>query len=210
MSRWKGTCRILIILLITGCAATKPAEDIALIKEFPEKETVLPKPPIDKQSAIFLDSAGRPAGTGDLGKPAGVAFRIGQGWHPAALSAAGLPKDKYGLVDWTKIVRENLIAPAHSLNPADIEMPPLIFDVLVPAKSDFVNNVVFPHETHTYWFQCEMCHPKIFVPSKGETKMSMVEISQGKFCGVCHGKVAFPISDCIRCHTQPKASITQK
>ncbi|HHS83474.1 MAG TPA: cytochrome C, partial [Gammaproteobacteria bacterium] len=61
-----------------------------------------------------------------------------------------------------------------------------------------------PHNAHTYWLGCENCHPAIFVMGKGKNKMSMVEISEGKWCGRCHGKVAFPLTDCSRCHTQKK------
>jgi c(7)-type cytochrome triheme protein len=41
--------------------------------------------------------------------------------------------------------------------------------------------------------------------SKGATKYSMVEIFEGKYCGVCHGTVAFPNIDCQRCHVKPVA-----
>ena len=32
----------------------------------------------------------------------------------------------------------------------------------------------------------------------------MTNIIEGQFCGVCHGKVAFPLTDCARCHTTMK------
>jgi uncharacterized OB-fold protein len=32
----------------------------------------------------------------------------------------------------------------------------------------------------------------------------MAAILLGQKCGVCHGKVAFPVSECKRCHSQPK------
>jgi hypothetical protein len=32
----------------------------------------------------------------------------------------------------------------------------------------------------------------------------MVQILLGEKCGVCHGKVAFPVSECRRCHSKPK------
>jgi len=32
----------------------------------------------------------------------------------------------------------------------------------------------------------------------------------GQKCGVCHGKVAFPVTDCRRCHTQKKDTMTKK
>jgi c(7)-type cytochrome triheme protein len=160
--------------------------------------------PNDPSSVIYLDTSGKPAGLGDPSKPPSVAYKAGQGWHPQALSAAGLPKDKYGLVDWAKLVRENIIKPKPSLDPNADEMPPLKMDVVIPAKGDFVNDVLYPHEMHTYWLKCEVCHPKIFVPAKGQNNMTMVGIVQGKWCGRCHGKVAFPLTDCNRCHTVPK------
>jgi uncharacterized OB-fold protein len=32
----------------------------------------------------------------------------------------------------------------------------------------------------------------------------MASILMGEKCGVCHGKVAFPVSDCRKCHSQNK------
>lgn len=164
--------------------------------------------PSDPASVIYLDTSGKPAGLGDPSKPPSAAYKMGQGWHPTALSATGLPKDRYGLIDWAKIVRENILKPRHSLDTSEEEMPPLKMDVLIPAKGDFVNDVIYPHEMHTYWLKCEICHASvggpIFMPAAGSNQMTMVEIAQGKFCGRCHGKVAFPLSDCNRCHTSPK------
>ena len=34
-------------------------------------------------------------------------------------------------------------------------------------------------------------------------KFSMVENFEGKFCGACHGSVAFPNQDCGLCHAKP-------
>lgn len=160
--------------------------------------------PDDPSSVLYLDTAGNKAGIGDPDVPASESVKIGLGWHPKALSASGLPRDRYGLVDWAKLVREGLIKPRHSLDPNAEEMPPLPMDVLIPAKSDFVDDVIYPHEIHTWWLKCEVCHPKIFIPAKGENKMTMSEITAGEWCGRCHGKVAFPLTDCTRCHVSPK------
>ena len=46
--------------------------------------------------------------------------------------------------------------------------------------------------------------PAIFTPQKGANQMSMAGILLGKQCGVCHGKVAFPVSECRRCHSRKK------
>ena len=73
--------------------------------------------PSDPTSVIYLDTKGNLAGVGDPSKPASTAFRAGRAWHPQALSATGLPKDRYGLIDWAKLVRENLVKPKPSLDP---------------------------------------------------------------------------------------------
>jgi len=39
---------------------------------------------------------------------------------------------------------------------------------------------------------------------KGANQISMASILMGEKCGVCHGKVAFPVSECRRCHSQAK------
>ncbi|MBI5238058.1 MAG: hypothetical protein HY887_06510 [Deltaproteobacteria bacterium] len=167
--------------------------------------------PTDPSSVLYLDTAGKPAGLGDPNKPPGMGYKVGRGWHPQALTSTSLPKDKYGLIDWAKIVREKIVKPRHSLNIEDEEMPPLQLDIVITAKSDFVNDVLYPHEIHTYWLKCEVCHDTkggaIFVPKKGgNTNMSMVAIANGQYCGRCHNKVSFPLGDCKRCHTVPKGA----
>jgi c(7)-type cytochrome triheme protein len=166
--------------------------------------------PDDPTSVIYLGTKGQLAGRGDPDKPAGIGYQKGRAWHPQALEAAGLPKDKFGLVDWAKIVREGLIKPKHSLDPNADEFPPLQMDVVIKAKGDYVNDVLYPHEIHTWWLKCEVCHPKIFVPAAGQNNMSMIGIVKGKWCGRCHNKVAFPLSNCTRCHTVPKKKVSKK
>jgi uncharacterized OB-fold protein len=36
----------------------------------------------------------------------------------------------------------------------------------------------------------------------------MASILLGQKCGVCHGKVAFPVSECRLCHSKKKADTT--
>jgi len=47
---------------------------------------------------------------------------------------------------------------------------------------------------------CNSCHIKIFMPLAGSNDLTMSTIVKGQACGVCHGKVAFPLNDCTRCH----------
>ncbi len=172
----------------------------------PQQQTA-PAPVAAKKvdrSAIYLGSDGRMAGTGDPSATVSEAYRLGQSPHPQALSAPGLPKDKFGLVDWVAMVDQQTITPVGSLQPGAPEIPPFDMSVVIKAKGDFVNDVLFQHKTHTYWLSCEICHNGIFIMAKGQNKMSMQEISQGQWCGRCHGKVSFPLTDCVRCHSQPK------
>jgi c(7)-type cytochrome triheme protein len=64
--------------------------------------------------------------------------------------------------------------------------------------------VRFPHLQHTLWLDCSNCHDKIFKQQTGATKISMQKILQGEQCGVCHGAVAFPLTECTRCHSVPR------
>ena len=163
--------------------------------------------PRDPKSILYLDSKGQAAGTGDVSQSgvASAAAKAGAGWHPAALTSTIVPKDKYGLVDWAKAVKDNIVSPKHSIDPnAEPDAEPMDMDVEIQSKSDFVNDVVYPHAIHTYWLSCEVCHDKIFQMAAGQNNMSMSGIAEGKWCGRCHGKVAFPLTDCNRCHTKPK------
>ncbi len=106
-------------------------------------------------------------------------------------------------VNWVKALEEGSIAPWVDLE--DPEAEPFLLDlVIVREVKGSMPNVVYPHQPHTEWLDCSNCHDEIFVPAKGENQISMAGILLGQQCGVCHGKVAFPVSDCKRCHSQPK------
>lgn len=114
-----------------------------------------------------------------------------------------LPKDAVDAIDFVKSFKENIIKPRGSLDPNAPEVPPFPFDVEIPAVGA-MPNVIFPHFPHTFWLDCANCHPNIFIMKKGANPISMVKIVNGEFCGRCHGKIAFPISNCTRCHVKPK------
>jgi len=63
-------------------------------------------------------------------------------------------------------------------------------------------DIIFSHSKHVVWSGCGMCHPDTFAIETGKTKMNMKEIVAGEFCGRCHGTVAFPLNDCLRCHSK--------
>ena len=124
--------------------------------------------------------------------------------HPVAFDY--LPKTPLGYVDWVKAITENHINPKESLDPDYRPMPPIDFDVVFQIGGD-TPDVVYPHYPHTIWLDCRNCHPAIFKMKAGANPVTMEKIFRGEFCGRCHGKVAFPISDCNRCHSRPKTKI---
>ncbi|MBI1819605.1 MAG: cytochrome c3 family protein [Nitrospirae bacterium] len=124
--------------------------------------------------------------------------------HPLAFDY--LPKAKQGYVDWVEALRQGIIHPRENLtgDPNVPTMPPLDFNIIFQAKGD-IPDVVYPHRPHTEWLDCRNCHPGIFKMQAGSNPVTMEKIIQGEFCGRCHGKVAFPLSDCTRCHSKPKS-----
>lgn len=119
------------------------------------------------------------------------------------------PVTKYGnRIDWSAALEEKWVSPARYLT-----TPPLP-DEVNERKLDLdtawinVPPSLFPHRKHTAWLDCNDCHPNIFNIKKKTTRIEMVKILKGEYCGLCHGSVAFPLTDCKRCHptmrTPPK------
>lgn len=114
-----------------------------------------------------------------------------------------LPKAKMGYIDWVEAIKQGIIDPKESLDPNTVTMRPLDFDIIFKVKGD-LPDVIYPHYPHTIWLDCRNCHPGIFLMKAGSNPVTMEKILQGEFCGRCHGTVAFPVSDCFRCHSRPK------
>jgi len=115
-----------------------------------------------------------------------------------------LPKSTSGnYVNWSRAMEEQLLNPRYDID--DPDAPAVVLDLnIVREVKGSMPDVVYPHKAHTEWLDCANCHPAIFIPQKGANQISMASIILGEKCGVCHGKVAFPISECRRCHSQPK------
>jgi len=122
-----------------------------------------------------------------------------------------LNKGKSGnYVDWVKSLEKAEIKPLYDLKDKNAKSMPLDLKIVREVKGS-MPDVVFTHRQHTEWLDCSNCHPDIFIPQKGANQMSMAEIMLGKKCGVCHGKVAFPVSECRLCHSaKTKAKKTSK
>lgn len=119
----------------------------------------------------------------------------------SSMSRPMLPKSSQGnSIDWSR----SLLSIKYSLDPKASSMPyDSVLELAAEAKG--IPPAYFPHGEHVYLLDCANCHPDIFNIKKKTTKhFSMRYITQGLFCGVCHGKVAFPVDDCERCHPAMK------
>ena len=65
-------------------------------------------------------------------------------------------------------------------------------------SEDHEDDAFFPHSTHTQWLNCRNCHMPIYKFRRNFTTMK--EKKKGVSCGICHGKVAFSLKTCQRCH----------
>lgn len=103
-------------------------------------------------------------------------------------------------VDWIKALREGHIAPRTNIAP-ETKIRVLDLDIVFPDTAG-QPQVVFPHRQHTEWLDCANCHENLFKSRRGANDISMLDILQGEYCGRCHGAVAFPLTECKRCHSR--------
>jgi c(7)-type cytochrome triheme protein len=129
--------------------------------------------------------------------------------QPPLAAFGALTKSNDGnRVDWVKSLNESKINPRFDRN--DPNAKPMVMDMnIVREVKGSMPDVVYPHKEHTQWLDCSNCHPAIFIPQKGANQISMAAILLGQKCGVCHGKVAFPVSDCRRCHSKTKTPVVK-
>ena len=115
---------------------------------------------------------------------------------------AKLPKGFYG-IDWMAAERRGKVKPADFLQGVSVKRPAIQVrqDFTIKARLPWVNPILFSHEQHSAWNGCELCHPEIFPTARKETvEFSMFLNIEGRYCGACHGKVAFPLNNCCACH----------
>jgi c(7)-type cytochrome triheme protein len=163
---------------------------------------------IPGQSTAELEAA-RPKVTGPTlrefpreGRPEIEQLRT---WEEAlpALPKLTVPKAPKIAVDWIAAVDKHVIAPLRSLEKDAPSRESR--DTEVPLKGD--EGVIFHHATHDRWLACDNCHDAIFPKTAGETEMTMDEMGDGKYCGVCHGKgkIALDLKVCAACHQKEPA-----
>ena len=117
-----------------------------------------------------------------------------------------LPRDTAGnMVNWVKALESGAINPRTNILPeTEVRVRD---DEFIVAKYGSLPAVKFPHRPHTLWLDCSNCHEHLFKSKAGANRFSMMAILNGEQCGVCHGAVAFPLTECNRCHSVPNASL---
>ncbi|MEW8033899.1 MAG: cytochrome c3 family protein [Candidatus Thiodiazotropha endolucinida] len=116
-----------------------------------------------------------------------------------------LPIDSAGnQVRWVRALQEGYIEPRTNIYP-DTKIEVLDLDIIMP-RTGSAKYVRFPHRAHTEWLDCSNCHDAIFKAKAGATPVTMLQILSGEYCGRCHGAVAFPLTECDRCHSVSSAT----
>jgi c(7)-type cytochrome triheme protein len=116
------------------------------------------------------------------------------------------PGSSYGnKIDWVQAIDDGLIEPEQSILDEGFEPIEFSKELVLEAEWAMISPAVFPHDAHSQWLDCANCHPDIFNIKKKTTEHFEMRYNlQGKFCGVCHLRVAFPMDDCKRCHPSMK------
>jgi len=125
--------------------------------------------------------------------------------QPPYEAMKGFPRDGRGIINWVETLDKGLIQPRTGIT-GNEKMHSVDFDVLFKNTAS-MPYVRFPHLPHTKWLTCKNCHPGIFLPQRGGNFVTMAAIIEGEYCGVCHGKVAFPPTECNRCHSVSRESV---
>jgi c(7)-type cytochrome triheme protein len=120
--------------------------------------------------------------------------------------AKELPFASFGNgIDWSEAINSGAIHPQNALT-GEKPILPLPAKLKVPMKLGTAaprSDVTFSHEEHYFEMDCSACHPDIFnIKKKGTKAFNMENNIYGNYCGVCHMRVAFPMTDCKRCHSQ--------
>ncbi len=165
----------------------------------------VPKPGEKYESKPVVRLARRPAPPKPTAVPTAVAEvevkkeEHGRDWYAQLLPK--LPKDKSGKPDMVAALNQKLIEPKPGIKEDAKDQAPFNMNVEMIPKGQPAMKVVFSHKSHTQWLGCTNCHTAIFKMKKDADPVTMATMYAGKYCGVCHGKVAFAVpTGCARCH----------
>lgn len=187
--------------LCLGVSATEPEQKLAFLRAAPQIETSakpdtrtppVPRAPVHEARRALGEDNFYDSGNPDLKRL--------QHYDQAV---ADLPLDTNGFPDWMRALREAKIKPWAGMKP-DASMNILDLDIVMK-KTKEMPFVRFSHYAHTLWLDCSNCHPTPFEQKTGSTSITMDDIFRGKYCGMCHDRVAFiTFFSCQRCHSVPQ------
>lgn len=190
---------LLLLALLAGSAAAEPPLQIAFLRAAPAVEAAA-DPPARQKRTESESPAQQALGRGDFYDPTNPDLRHLQRQSEAV---ATLPKDANGFPDWMAALKSGLIQPRSGLAPG-ATMGVLDLDIVMRNTKE-MPYVRFPHNAHTQWLDCSNCHPQPFEPRTGAARIAMADIFRGKYCGMCHDRVAFvTFLACQRCHSVPQ------
>lgn len=211
-----GGC--LVVLVLGGCSSEARQKILPYFFDGVPREGQPTAPPTRRVRRDLLreieelkrerDTARAAAAASARGPSEDVKLPVEQAenWEQAAKL---LPKDTAGQVDWVQAVKAGAIVPRAGFTPKASELGVLDMDVDLASSGSKLFSVTFPHAAHTQWLSCASCHPAIF-PLKRQaepTVITMAKIREGRYCGACHGRVAFGLEDrCVRCHAKVPAT----
>ena len=115
---------------------------------------------------------------------------------------SGFTRNQWGRVDWVRALQSGEIIPKTGYD-NDEPMLELELDIVLKDTGQ-MDYVKFPHKQHSQWLACSNCHTELFPYKSGVVKIRMDDVLNGKYCGMCHGKVSFSPMLCERCHSVPK------
>ena len=133
----------------------------------------------------------------ELHDPSNPSLRLLQ--DPAEALSVLAPDTAGNKVDWVAAVRQGEIRPRTSIDGSRV--PEQHATAIIMKNTLSLPAVRFPHDSHNLWMSCEMCHDGIFKAEIDGNAISMSKILDGEYCGLCHGAVAFPLTECNRCHS---------
>lgn len=140
----------------------------------------------------------------ELHDPQGPGLHLLQ--NPAEALSQLPPGIAGNYVNWVKALKNGAIKPLARFYP-QTQVKVLDLDVMLTKRENAeLNRVTFPHKQHTEWLDCSTCHEAIFKSQAGANPITMLAILNGEYCGRCHGAVAFPPTDCKRCHNTPRVA----
>jgi len=140
--------------------------------------------------------------TDGLHDPANPSLQFLQ--EPGQALSVLAPDSAGNKVDWVQAVRSGQIQPRASLEGTRV-VEKQGSEIIMQNTLSFPF-VRFPHDAHSLWMSCEMCHDTIFEPVIDGNGITMARILEGEYCGVCHGAVSFPLTECNRCHSVKDAA----